>query len=60
MLYVIYFFTIVNGNSVLIDTMPVPSPTMCVQLVDMINSQPSPGGRRVRAACYIKSGDQKQ
>ena len=44
----------------IIDTMPVPTPTACVQLVDMINSQPSPGGRRVRAACYIKSGDQKQ
>ena len=51
--YVIYFFTIVNGNSVIIDTMPVPNEPMCVEIVRMINSQPSAGGRRVKAACYI-------
>ena len=54
MLYVIYFFTIVSGQNVIIDTMPVPNEQACVGIVKMINSQPSGGGRRVKAACYIK------
>jgi len=54
MLYVIYFFTIVSGQNVIIDTMPVPNEPACVGIVKMINSQPSGGGRRVKAACYIK------
>jgi hypothetical protein len=54
MIYVVYFLTIVNGVSVIVDTMPVNNEKSCVEIVQMINSQPSAGGRKVRAACYIK------
>ena len=54
MIYVVYFLTIVNGASVIVDTMPVNNEKSCVEIVQMINSQPSAGGRKVRAACYIK------
>jgi hypothetical protein len=56
MMFVIYFFTIVNGQNVIVDTMPVPNAPTCIEIVNMINSQPSAGGRRVKAACYINSG----
>jgi hypothetical protein len=54
MIYVVYFLTIVNGASVIVDTMPVNNEKSCVEIVQMINSQPSASGRKVRAACYIK------
>ena len=54
MIYVVYFLTIVNGYSVIVDIMSVNNVKSCVEIVQMINSQPSAGGRKVRAACYIK------
>lgn len=55
MTYIIYFITIVNNMTVIIDTMPVANEKACIEIVTMINSQPSISGRRVRSACYIKN-----
>jgi hypothetical protein len=44
-----------SNGSVVIDTMPVDSQQSCMSIVQMVNSQPSQGGRRVKAACYIST-----
>jgi len=60
MSFVIYFFTIISGTTVIIDTVPVNTREYCMEIVNMINSQPSQGGRRVKAACYISKKGQNE
>ena len=51
--FIVYFFTIVNnGTAYSVSTMPVDSEKSCMEIVKTINSQPSAGGRNVRATCY--------
>jgi len=52
--FIVYFFTIVNnGTAYVIDTMPVDSEKTCMTIVKTVNVQAPPGGRKVRAACYV-------
>jgi len=53
--FVVYFLVMFSNGSVVIDTMPVDSQQSCMSIVQMVNSQPSQGGRRVKAACYIST-----
>ena len=55
MTFVVYFLVMFSNGSVVIDTMPVDSQQSCMSIVKMVNSQPSQGGRRVKAACYIST-----
>jgi hypothetical protein len=55
MTYVVYFLVMFSNGSVVIDTMPVDTERSCMSIVQMVNSQPSQGGRRVKAACYISA-----
>jgi hypothetical protein len=52
--FIIYFFTMVNnGTAYVVDTMQVSSEKECISIVKMVNSQPTSGGKKVRATCYI-------
>ena len=55
MTYIVYFLVMFSNGSVVIDTMPVDSQQSCMSIVQMVNSQPSQGGRKVKAACYISA-----
>ena len=55
MTYVVYFLVMFSSGSVVIDTMPVDTEQSCISIVKMINSQPSQGGRRVKASCYVST-----
>lgn len=55
MTYVVYFLVMFSNSSVVIDTMPVDTEQSCLSIVKMINSQPSQGGRRVKASCYVST-----
>jgi hypothetical protein len=52
--FIVYFFTVVNnGTAYVVNTIQVSGEKECVSIVKMVNSQPTAGGKNVRAACHI-------